>query len=177
VNERLEIHSPLPPDECAKRISAAIDSERSALFSFSSLFGSRPVVGRVDSSSFRLRKRIAYRNSFQTFLTATMRSEGAGTVIQGEFAMHAFTRVFMPIWFGGVLLIGGTGFVISLVAMFTHSSEQHQGSWPFLLIPPGMLLFGFLLIRFGRYIARDEARFLTEFLRHTLDANDQSRNA
>jgi len=106
-----------------------------------------------------------------------MQPQRTGTVIRGEFAMHAFTRVFMPIWFGGVMLIGGSGFVISLFAMLTRPSGQHQRPWPVLLIPPGMLLFGFLLIRFGRYLARDEARFLTDFLRHTLDVDDNSRNA
>jgi hypothetical protein len=174
VKESLQIYSPLQPDECARRLLAAIDSERSALFSFSSLFGSRPVIGRVNSSSIRLRKRIGYRNSFQTFLTAAMRPHGTGTIIQGKFSMHTFTRVFMPIWFGGVALFGVAGLLLSI---FTRSSAQSPNTWLFLLIAPGMLLFGFVLARFGRYLARDEARFLADFLRHTLDANEEAKLA
>src|ERR1043166_3302047 len=176
MNEGLEIYSPLPPDECAKRISLAVDPERWALFSFASLRGSRPVAGRVDNSSMRLHKRISYNNSFQTFLTATMRPHGAGTVIQGDFAMHPITRRFMPIWFGGVILIGGTGFIISLVAMLRHSSAEQESFLPFLLGPPGMLVFGYVLICFGRYLARDEAKFITDFVRHTIDANENTGN-
>jgi hypothetical protein len=172
MNEQLQLYSPLPPDECARRISAAMDCERSTLFSFAALTGSHPISGRVEGSSIRLRKRIAYNNSFQTFLNATMRPEGAGTVIEGAFAMHPFTRFFMPIWFGGVILIGGFGFIISLLAAFTHSSDEQRSHLPFLLGPPGMLFFGYLLVRFGRYLARDEAAFITDFLKQTLDAHD-----
>jgi len=174
VNEQLRIYSPLPPDECARRISAAIDPERSSFFS---RVGSRPIVGRVDSSSIRLRKRINYGNSFQTFLTATVRAHDAGTVIQGEFAMHPLTRIFMPVWFGGVLFVGGASYMISVFSKVTHPSPHQEASWPLLLISAGMLVCGYLVLQFGRYLARYEAAFITEFLRSTLDSTGKSRNA
>src|SRR4051812_21410120 len=120
-SNRIELIAPLPPAECASRLKAVIDTERSALFSFAGLFGSRPVVGRVTESSLRLRKRIGYRNSFQSFLTATMRPEAGGTLISGDVAMHPFVRVFMFVWFGGVVLIGGTMFLATVGSLLFGS--------------------------------------------------------
>jgi hypothetical protein len=154
-----------------------MDTERSALFSLTSLFGSRAVIGRVTDTSLRLRKRIRYRNSFQSHLTATLRPEAGGTVISGEVAMHPFVRVFMFIWFGGVILIGGTMFVAAIGTIFFGSGSQHQNAWMGAVIPPVMLVFGFGLLRFGRYLARDETRFLTDFLIQTLKAHAQDRAA
>ena len=36
------------------------------------------------------------------------------------------------------------------------------------LLLPGMLLFGYLLVRFGRYLARDDGRYLVDFLLQTV---------
>jgi hypothetical protein len=132
------------------------------------------VVGQVTASTLRLRKRIRYNNSFQTRLTATMEPAGRGTLIRGKFALHPFTRVFLPIWFGGVLFFCA----IAIVALVSHPGGSPQGNgngWMFLLIPLGMLVFGLALVRFGRFLARDEQRFLTEFLRQTLDAREAER--
>ena len=174
---RIQLFSPLPPAECVSRLVAVMDTEQSAIFSLAGLFGSKPVIGRVTETSLQLRKRIGYRNSFQSFLAATLRPEAGGTVISGEVAMHAFVKVFMFIWFGGVILIGGTAFVVTAGTIFFGSSSQHQNAWMGAVIPTVMLLFGFGLVRFGRFLARDEARFLTDFLMQTLNAHAQDRAA
>ncbi len=171
-SNRIELFSPLPPIECAARLASAIDCERSALISFSSIFGSKPIAGKVTETSLRLRKRIGYRNSFQNFLTATMRPEGTGTVISGEFAMHPIVRVFMTIWFGGVILIGGTMFIGTIGGFLFGLAPHGDNAWIGVVVPPLMLLFGFALVRFGSYLARDEARFITDFLLQVLNAND-----
>lgn len=176
-SNRIQLFSPLPPAECASRLAAAMDVERSPLFSVAGLFGSKPVIGRVTETSLRLRKRIGYQNSFQSFLVATLRGEAGGTVISGEFAMHPFVNAFMFVWFGGVILIGGTGFLAAVGTIFFVSGSQRQTAWMGVVIPPLMLAFGFGLVRFGRYLARDEARFLTDFLAQTLDAKAQNRPA
>lgn len=173
-SNRIQLLSPLTPAECVSRLAGVIDTERSAIFS---LARSRPVVGRVTDSFLRLRKRIRYRNSFQSFLTATMRPEAGGTLISGEVAMHPFVRVFMFMWLGGVLLIGGTMFLATVGSMVIGSGSHHQNAWMGVVIPPVMLAFGFGLVCFGRYLAREEARFLKDFLIRTLDVHDQNRSA
>jgi hypothetical protein len=170
-SNRIQLFSPLPPTECAARLAAAIDTESSVPFSLNGLFGSKPVVGRVTATSLRLRKRIRYQNSFQNHLAARLRAEAGGTVISGGVAMHPFVRAFMFIWFGGVILIGGTMFVGAVWTMLSSADGQRQHVWMGVVIPPFMLAFGLGLVRFGRYLARDETRFLTDFLIQTLNAH------
>jgi hypothetical protein len=174
VKERLELYSHFPPEECVRRLSAAIDVERSLFRTWASLTGKRPVAGWVKDSSFRLRKRITYNNGFQTYLTGTLQPRDAGTLIGGEFGLNALTRLFIPLWFGFLFFFMGVSYPIVLISLFKpHPAMEHtQDTWPFLVVPPGMLLFGYLLIRFGRYLARDEAGFLSDFLRQTLEARE-----
>ena len=98
-------------------------------------------------------------------------------MISGEVAMHPFVRAFMFIWFGGVILIGGTMFVATVWTMLFSADGPRQNLWMGAVIPPFMLAFGFGLVRFGRYLARDETRFLTDFLIQTLDAHAHDRVA
>ncbi len=174
MKERLELYSPFSPEECVRRLSAAIDFERSLFRTWASLTGKRPVAGWVKDSSFRLRKRITYNNGFQTSLTGTLQSRDDGTLIGGEFGLNTFTRLFLQLWFGFLFVFMGVAYPIAIFSLFTHHSAMAQpsDSWIALAIPLGMLLFGYLLLRFGRYLARDEAGFLTEFLRQTLDAHE-----
>src|ERR1700722_6206949 len=106
----VELIAPIPPAECAARLRAAIDLERFPLFCFEWLWASKPTLGLVTDSGFRIRKRIWYGNAFQRFLTAAIRAEGNGTAISGRLAMHPFVQVFAVVWFAGVILIGGAIF-------------------------------------------------------------------
>jgi hypothetical protein len=169
---RLEIFSPLPPAECAARLASTIDRERSLLFSSTALLGSKPVIGQASESSLRLRKRIRYRNSFQSFLFATMRPQQGGTLISGTFAMHPMVRTFMFVWFGFVAVIGGA-LTLATVRGTLSSSDGNSHSPMGVIIPVGMLCIGLALIRFGRYLARNEARFISDFLIQTLHGREQ----
>lgn len=157
-SESIEVFSPFCPDDCASRLDAAIDSEWK-------FFGSKPVIGRASESSLRLRKRIFYNNSFQSILVATMRPEQRGTIISGTCGMRPVVRIGMLIWFAGVILIG---LPVAFSMLRTHDSMG-------VAIPVGLLVFGFALIKFGRYLARNETRFLKDFLIQTL--NGYSRPA
>jgi len=168
----VEIFSPLPPAECAVRLASAIDTERSVIFSSAALFGSKLVIGQASESSLRLRKRIRYRNSFQSFLFATMRPQQGGTLISGTFAMHPMVRTFIFVWFGFIAVIGG-GVALATVRGTLSSSDGNSHSLLGIIIPLAMLCFGFVLIRFGRYLARNEARFPTDFLVQTLDGRER----
>lgn len=172
-SNRIQLLAPLTPAECASRLSVAIDAERLTMFSVAGWSGSRPVVGRVTNSSLRLRKRLKYRNSFQSFLTATMRPEAGGTLISGEVAMHPFIRVFMVVWLGNVGLIGVLMLLVTISSMMMGSDHADQDAWMGVVIPAVMFAFGFGLVGFGRYLARDEGRFLTNFLMQTLDIHTQ----
>jgi hypothetical protein len=169
---RFKLVTALPPEQCLSRMSAAGDIAPSLIRAPSSVFGSKPVTGRATLTSLHLRKRIGYGNSFQTHLAASMSREEGGTVISGTLGMHPVTEAFMVIWFGFTVLIGGSLFVVSLRALLAGDSASTQESWIGVLAFPAMLAFGYGLVRFGRHLARDEARFLKEFLIRTLDARE-----
>ena len=155
----------------------AIDTEKIALLSIAALWGSKTVTGQVKESSFRLRKRIGYRNSFQCFLTGSMRSAPGGTAINCSAAMHPFVKIFMTVWFCGVVCIGFIIFVSSLQGILSGSGQYARNAWLGIFFPFVMLAFGFGLVKLGRHFARDDARFLTDFLVRTLDAREQVASA
>ena len=115
--------SPFSPAECVSRLREEID-KGAMVYLFG--FGSKPFVGRVSESSFSLRRRIMYRNSFQTVLRARMRPERGGTVISGTCGMHPLVKGFMLIWFGGVILIGGTVFWTTIWRVLSGNSRGTQ---------------------------------------------------
>ena len=174
ISERVELFTPLPPPECARRLSSAIDDDGWLwLISLRGLVGSKPVIGHVTETWLRLRKRIGYRNSFQTILSASLRPEGGGTLIHGTAGVHVVVRAFMFVWFGGVMLGGGAIFLGTLAALLFGSGPRPPNAWAGIVMPWVMLGFGIGLVAGCRYLARDETRFLTDFLDSTLGAQQR----
>lgn len=168
----LALVSPHSPAECAARLAPLIDHEGTVGLALKGMFGSKPVIGEATASSLRLRKRLGYRNSFQTHLTATLQPTGTGTLITGEFGMHPLVKGFMTVGLG-VLAIAAVPFAIYSGVSFLRSPGDDATKHLFgVLVPVAMLAFGFGLVRFGRYLARNEARFLTDFLIQALEARN-----
>jgi hypothetical protein len=164
-SNRLELSSPLTPDECVLRLREAIDIEGLATVLFGS--GSKPVIGKVSESYCRLHRRIAYRNSFQTYLSATLRPMPGGTAISASFAMHPLVRIFNIISFGFLTLIT---FILLLATASNGLSGVGHGTL-IDLSALAMVGFQFAILRFGRYLARNDSRVLADFLIEALDAH------
>ena len=122
----IELVSPLPLDESGARLREATD--RGGLLSW---FGSKPIVGRVSGRSVRLRKRIGYRNWFQTFLTGTLEPHGEGSAFRGTAGIHPLVTAFMVAWFAGVVLIGGALFVAAVQGLVVGGGQPVG-----LVVPP-----------------------------------------
>lgn len=154
-SNRIHFITRLTPEQCVSRLTAAIDNGF-----FAGLFGSRPVVGRVTETSLRLGMRRAfdgYPNSFRRWLTARMRREPAGTVISGKVAIHPLFLVFMFFWCGACIW-----------GIFYASGGPEKNA-----LQCGIMLgFGCAAAGFGRYLTRNETRFLKDFLTKTLDAEE-----
>jgi hypothetical protein len=151
------VTSKLDRAEVLRRLQGAVDSE----WTFG---GGKGVVGRVDEHGLRLRLRIGYRNSFQTFMFGTMKAEGRGTRIEARTGMHPFAAVFMAVW----LSVVGLGATIAIAgAIGAEAGEPAQAL--LLLVPVGMFAFGFALVGMGRWFARDERARLIAFLERTVD--------
>ena len=142
---RVDLISPFTPEDCADRLQAAMGP-------FSE------VEGRVETGWVRLRKKIFIRNSFQTFLHATLAPCGTGTRLRGTLGVHPVVKGFMGVWFGGLGLFGVIGVIKGAPPL------------PGLLMLSGMIVFGVVMIWFCRFMARGEERLLMEFVTSTLEA-------
>ncbi|MFH2044876.1 MAG: hypothetical protein ABIK92_07000 [Pseudomonadota bacterium] len=158
--------SPHSIEECHRRLKESVNT------SFFPYFSSKQIAGRVSKRSISISKRIYYRNSFQTVLRASLKPIPSGTEIISTIGLHPFVKIFMFIWFGGLIIIGGIIFVIALSSFFKENSRSEIGSIMGILIPPGMAIFGIALLKFGKYLARDESKVLQKFLIDLLDAEE-----
>lgn len=155
-DERWRFETTLTPEECAARLRPAIDD-------YLMIFGGKSVIGHAHAGGASLRKRIWYRNGFQTVLDAKFRREGATTIVEGRTGMGTFTKLFMLAWCGMLILIGG-GMMLSVLSASGGVEGIGVGLFPF-----GMIAFAVVLVGFGRWLARDEAAFLLSFLHRRLD--------
>lgn len=110
-----------------------------------------------------LRKRVGYRNSFQTVLAVEWSADDPGTRIVCNARLHIGVMLFLFAWFGGVLLIGGP-----LMAASFLGALQGDGNhvWPQVLV---IMLGGIAIVALGRFSARDEERFLLQFVSEVLE--------
>lgn len=151
-DETVVIRSPLAPVEALTALSGEVDP----LFTF---FGKRPARGHVGAGGGWLRKRVNHRNSFQSVMRFDVEPEGAGSRIICRIGAPWFARGFMILWMGGITLIGG-GITLSTIV---------SGHYVLAVVPLGMLLFGALLVVFGRWLARGDKPFLVDLVAGTVD--------
>ncbi len=146
---RIEVFSPLSPAECFTRLDAELG-----------MYGNKAVAGKVRRDSLRLRERIWYRNSFQTFLFAKLVPQAQGTLIVGRLGMHWLVLTFMAVWLGGAL-----SFAVGWLLASLRGDAVGGPPFAILVFFP---VFGVALCGFGRFLARHEAQFLTYFLVETV---------
>ena len=143
--KRIHLITSLTPTECVSRITTALEAKPWL------------VVGdTVTESSLQLRMR-GGRNPVRNFLTVTLRAEAGDTVISGEVGEHLFGRVGLFIW--------------CCVPIFfaLASASSHEWHATVGLLALASLFLGAVWL--GRFITRDEPRFLTDFLVQTLNAH------
>jgi hypothetical protein len=163
---KIIFRSPHSIEECHRRLKESVDT------SFFPFFSSKQVAGKVSKNSISIRKRISYRNSFQTVLRGSLNPTTNGTEIMSTIGLHPFVKIFMIIWFCGLIIIGGMIIVIALSSFFRENSPTDIGSIMGILIPPGLTVFGIALLKFGKYLARDESIILKNFLIDLLEAKE-----
>jgi hypothetical protein len=164
VSAVTELVSPLPLEECRRRLQEQMDGPMT-------LFGKRPVIGIISGTTLRARKRVAHRNSFYTRLVVKLRSDGNEMVVSCWFGMHPFVIAFMIVWFA-IALFGVGG--LAIPHLMARALDGRPGAWFALLVPIGMLTFGAVLLGGGRYLARGERAFLTGFVRDALEAKPRT---
>ncbi|MGI4854309.1 MAG: hypothetical protein ACRYF4_09720 [Janthinobacterium lividum] len=139
-------------------------------FSRSGFRGDSAFLSKTLQSGFRLRKRIRYRNSFARYLVAKVSPESEKTRIDARFRMSLFSSAFMIFWFGFIALLDVFAAANFAQTVFTVVRPISADAYMLLLIPNGMLGFGWLLVSFGLRLSRKGERQIVEFLEQTLSA-------
>ena len=125
------------------------------------------VLASFDGYKFRLYVRRDYRNSFAPLFSGRLVPQTTGTRVEGRFGMHPFVKIFLAVWFAGVVTIGGFIFVSSigqaLSGDVSDNSKRHIG----MVVPPILLGFGVLLVRFGKKLGRDEETRILSWLKRS----------
>jgi len=156
---RDELISPRPLEECVARLQEAVGG----------MFDNGPVIGRVDERSLRIRKRLQNaKNSFQTFLHATLERNGGATRISCRFGPHPLVLGFMVFWLVSAAAIGIAFWTLGLPSANGGQIPIIVRVMPFLMMPMGLAM-----VFIGRYWARHERQFLLDFLRETVEAKPQ----
>ncbi|MBI1181075.1 MAG: hypothetical protein GC201_10990 [Alphaproteobacteria bacterium] len=167
ASDTIELHSPHSPAECARRLRLVTDPARR-------FRGKNPLIGLVEDTSLRLRRRIAYRNSFQIYLFATVGPELGGSRISCTFRMHGLAIAFIVVWFSLV----GIGLAVGIVAafdLFGIAPAMHGPLWPAAILPILMAVFAWVWLKLARKLAIEDEAFLIEFLRFALDAEPETQ--
>ncbi len=158
------LHSPHSLEECNKRLTESVGS------SFCSFLSSKKVVGRITKKTISIRKKIRYKNSFQTVLRASIETSGEGTKLVVSCGLDPFVKIFLLVWLSGAVVIGGAIFIITLSSLFINKSPIDIGTIMGIIFPPGIVFFGVALLFFGKHLSTGDLNFLIEFLTDLLDA-------
>src|SRR5262249_20322677 len=138
---------------------------------FAGVLSNKPVVGRVGDTSFRIRKRAVGSNVFQPHLTGVLLDEDGLAQVRCRFGMHPLVW-FLAIWFG--LFLIGSCLVALATIVAVLGGRAPDGAWINIAFPAIILAVSGALVRLGRLSARDESRFLIDFLRDTIDTREAS---
>jgi len=158
-SELIEFESAYRMDESIERLKAA-----SARSIFSSM-GEQKAVGSVTRSGVSLQRVIPMvQNSFKPFFRGQFVERRGKVILTGRFTLHWAVKIFMAVWFSGVLL----ACLGIAAALLTGRATPN----PSLLIPFGMVIFGIVLVGSGRWFARNDVAWLSKVIQGALRAPD-----
>lgn len=144
-------------DESVSRLRAA--TKKSA---FSAL-AEPAAVGTVTESRVKLQRGIPMvGNSFKPYLIGQFVERGERVFLVGRFTMLGVVKVFMSVWFGFLIVFG-------VVAPFAQTASK-SGSFAFLFGPLIMCGLGVGMVWFGKWLARNDAAWLSDVVKRAIGA-------
>lgn len=174
-DESFEVCSPLPIGEVRRRLAAELVSPRGSTIRSWSAGGQLVVVGRLDEDfdEVDLRAvRTGTHSSWSAILRGRLVSTTRGCVLTGRLGMSPAVRVFTAVWLG---LVGLSLLVVLGVAVHSALSGDlgAAGNMAKLsLVPLGMVAFMVALVTAGARTARDETKYLLEWLADRLELDE-----
>ncbi len=132
-----------------------------------SSFLSQNAVGRVSVERVSLQRVIPFvGNSFKPFFVGQFGRRNGKVVLEGHFTMHLFTKIFMSIWFGFVIL----GIVLTTYQVIAEG----KGDWQLPFFEVGLFFAGFVLVLIGKWFARNDIAWLSRVISAALKSNQSS---
>lgn len=155
--ETIDLHSPLSPEEIARKLKAIMDDPMDK--------AKARVVGHGSQYNMTLRyARRNVQNSMAPVLDATMEPQEGGTRITGEIGQTTTGRLFPYIWFGFLSI-----FVIIGVSVAWLVPDMLLFGTFFAGIPIFMMIIGGIVFR-GVGNGDEDKREIIAFLHRELDA-------
>jgi hypothetical protein len=110
-------------------------------------------TGKVTEQKVVLQRTIPLMgNSFKPFFVGRFSSESGETILRGVFTMHWMTKAFMAFWFGFCS-------IWTLLALYIAAAKPIE-LWFFPAGGLGMLFVGLAIVRFGKWLARNDQHYL-----------------
>lgn len=98
-------------------------------------------------------------NSFKPIFVGRFEDSDGRAVLVGHFTMHWFTKLFMTVWFFGLLYVA---------VMVARKGDAQWWEPPFIF---GFMLAGIAVVRLFKWLSRTDEVWLTNFLNQTLTDN------
>jgi hypothetical protein len=157
----LLLYSDLSPDECARRLSQTVDVPSFTFFSLSNYRGSRPFLGRVNSSHFLLFRRVYFKN-IPLVLSGSLVPRGMGTRVEGTFDIRSFWKIW-------IRLCGISGLIIAYL-----TRGEDRSPWFDVVFVCSALVIATVGPNIVRFFGLDQQRGITDFLCVQLEAGEDS---
>ena len=163
---KLKFKSQYSPHESAQRLGSNIES------SIWKAWNTTCVVGKVTDRGIWLVWHRAYiRNSFRPIFRGLFEIENGTTIIEGRFGMHLFVRIFLAIWFGGLILGGIVCVHVGYQKFGTEIFNPDERLFEllgYLSFIAFLWLAGVGLIAWGKYVSRDSLEKITGVIEKSL---------
>ncbi len=132
-----------------------------------------PVLGSINGDKFHLYVvRKDFRNSFSPHFYGKLVARPSGTIIKGYFAMHFFVKIFLSIWFTGVIAVGGRITVLFIKSLLT-GRPIIGATYLDLIYPAALFLCGLLIVYWCKLLAQDDEAQILGCLQRILDARPE----
>jgi hypothetical protein len=129
----------------------------------------KPYQGEVIESCFRITHIIRYGNSFLPVIEGAVKPDTGGSMIHITMHPRTFTSVFLGIWMGLVGLFTLCAFAGFILTTFQVIPGKFDAPPAVLLIPLGMLAYGYLLSHIAFGVEVDKSKdFFSELLQADL---------
>jgi hypothetical protein len=157
-------YTKLDIEECKKRINEVIKKNR---FSIGEIKGK---VNYKKDTFYLVKPREFFNNSFARILCGKMVKKEHGTIIQGSFSMHIFTKIFMTMYFVFLISVYALALLIYFSGTFLGMSyrEGILNQIVALVAPAIMIMFGIFTVKYGVWFGKDEEKYVLEFIKTTL---------